>query len=132
MILAEWPGRHEWKPVDRALTLSVIAQALATLRCCSIVRDVIILADIFEEEDFYPNTFGFRLTPPVEDESLVELLDLAEEAMREKVRRWLVREERGHRHMADHLTHPFRFEVISLNFYESFWLRPLFHVSQVP
>lgn len=79
------PAQHTWKPADRALTLAVLAQSLATLRCCSIARDVIILADIFEEEDFYPSTFGFRLTPPVEDESLLELMDLAERAVRERV-----------------------------------------------
>lgn len=78
-------GNFSWKPVDRALTLAVLAQSLATLRCCSLARDVIILADIFEEEDFYPSTFGFRLAPPVEDDSLTELLALAEEAMRERV-----------------------------------------------
>lgn len=79
-------GHYAWKPADRALTLAVLAQSLGTLRCCSVARDVIILADIFEEEDFYPSTFGFRLTPPVEDESLGELLDLAGGALREKVR----------------------------------------------
>ncbi len=82
------PGNFPWKPVDRALTLAVLAQSLATLRCCSVARDVIILADIFEEEDFYPSTFGFRLAPPVEDDSLTELLALAEGAMRERVSLW--------------------------------------------
>lgn len=72
--------------MDRALTLAVLAQSLATLRCGSIARDVIMMADIFEEEDFYPNTFGFRLSPPVEDESLSDLLELAKEALRERVR----------------------------------------------
>lgn len=72
--------------MDRALTLAVLAQSLATLRCCSLARDVVILADIFEEEDFYPSTFGFRLAPPVEDDSLTDLLDLAEGAMRKRVR----------------------------------------------
>lgn len=67
------------------MTLAVLAQSLATLRCCSMARDVIILADIFEEEDFYPSTFGFRLSPPLEDESLTDLLDLAEEAVLEQV-----------------------------------------------
>lgn len=71
--------------MDRALTLAVLAQSLATLRCCSLARDVVILADIFEEEDFYPSTFGFRLAPPVEDDSLTDLLALAERAMRERV-----------------------------------------------
>lgn len=80
------PGHFAWKPADRALTLAVLAQSLGTLRCCSVARDVIILADIFEEEDFYPSTFGFRLTPPVEDDSLRELLELAGDALREKVR----------------------------------------------
>ncbi|CAM9614987.1 unnamed protein product, partial [Laminaria digitata] len=79
-------GHFSWKPADRALTLAVLAQSLGTLRCCSVARDVIILADIFEEEDFYPSTFGFRLTPPVEDDSLRELLDLAGDALRDKVR----------------------------------------------
>lgn len=69
------------------MTLAVLAQSLATLRCSSIARDVIILADIFEEEDFYPTTFGFRLSPPVEDESLIDLLDLADGAVRSRVRR---------------------------------------------
>lgn len=78
-------GNFAWKPADRAMTLAVLAQSLATLRCCSMARDVIILADIFEEEDFYPSTFGFRLSPPVEDESLTDLLDLAEEAVQEQV-----------------------------------------------
>ncbi|CAN0435066.1 unnamed protein product, partial [Ectocarpus sp. 13 AM-2016] len=64
---------------------AVLAQSLATLRCCSLARDVMILADIFEEEDFYPSTFGFRLAPPVEDESLTDLLALAEAAMRARV-----------------------------------------------
>lgn len=80
-----FPGQFSWKPEDRALTLAVLAQSLATLRCCSLARDVIILADIFEEEDFYPSTFGFRLAPPVEDDSLTDLLALAEGAMRERV-----------------------------------------------
>lgn len=80
------PGRFGWKAADRALTLAVLAQSLGTLRCCSVARDVIILADIFEEEDFYPSTFGFRLTPPVEDDSLRDLLDLAMHALRDKVR----------------------------------------------
>lgn len=79
------PGQFLWSPVDRALTLAVLAQSLATLRCCSLARDVIILADIFEEEDFYPSTFGFRLAPPVEDDSLTDLLALAEGAVRERV-----------------------------------------------
>ena len=83
---AYFAGKYTWKPADRALTLSVAAQCLATLRCCSIIRDVIIMADIYEEEDFYPNTFSFRLTPPVEDESLTDLLDLAQEALRERAR----------------------------------------------
>lgn len=78
-------GNFAWKPADRAMTLAVLAQSLATLRCCSMARDVIILADIFEEEDFYPSTFGFRLSPPVEDESLTDLLDMAEEAVQEQV-----------------------------------------------
>ncbi|CAN0172427.1 unnamed protein product, partial [Ectocarpus sp. 12 AP-2014] len=79
-------GNFPWKPVDRALTLAVLAQSLATLRCCSLARDVMILADIFEEEDFYPSTFGFRLAPPVEDESLMDLLALAEAAMRARIK----------------------------------------------
>ncbi|CBJ30997.1 conserved unknown protein [Ectocarpus siliculosus] len=79
-------GNFPWKPVDRALTLAVLAQSLATLRCCSLARDVMILADIFEEEDFYPSTFGFRLAPPVEDESLTDLLALAEAAMRARIK----------------------------------------------
>lgn len=49
------------------------------------IRDVIILADIFEEEDFYPSTFGFRLSPPIEDGSLTGLLDLATGAIEERV-----------------------------------------------
>lgn len=84
--LGALPGQFAWKPADRALTLAVLAQSLATLRCCSVARDVMILADIYEEEDFYPSTFGFRLTPPVEDGSLKELLDLAGDALREKVK----------------------------------------------
>ncbi|CAM9261371.1 unnamed protein product, partial [Sphacelaria rigidula] len=74
-----------WKPVVRALTLAVLAQSLATLRCCSMTRDVIILADIFEEEDFYPSTFGFRLSPPVDDDSVIDLIDLATAAMEDRV-----------------------------------------------
>lgn len=85
MCTCALPGHFSWKPADRALTLAVLAQSLGTLRCCSVARDVIILADIFEEEDFYPSTFGFRLTPPVEDDSLRELLDLAGDALRDKV-----------------------------------------------
>eukprot|EP00903_Cladosiphon_okamuranus_P014294 g13276.t1 len=79
-------GQFSWEPVDRALTLAVLAQSLATLRCCSLARDVIILADVFEEEDFYPSTFGFRLAPPVEDDSLTDLLALAKGAMRERIK----------------------------------------------
>lgn len=85
LLASPLPGQFSWNPADRALTLAVLAQSLATLRCCSLARDVVILADIFEEEDFYPSTFGFRLAPPVEDDSLTDLLALAEGAMRERV-----------------------------------------------
>lgn len=78
-------GTFSWQPVGKALTLAVLAQTLATLRCCAMVRDVIILADIFEEEDFFPSTFGFRLSPPVKDDSLMDLLELAMVAMADRV-----------------------------------------------
>lgn len=91
-----WTGSFAWKPADRALTLAVLAQSLGTLRCCSVVRDVILLADIFEEEDFYPNTYGFRLVPPVDDASLLDLLRLAEEAVREQVRSLCDISDTGH------------------------------------
>lgn len=45
-----------------------------------------MMADIFEEEDFYPNMFGFRLSPAIKDESLSDLLELAKEAVRERVK----------------------------------------------
>ncbi|CAN0151275.1 unnamed protein product, partial [Discosporangium mesarthrocarpum] len=76
-------GPRSW--MDKALTLALLAHTLGTLRCCSVSRDVIILADIYEEEDFHPNTYGFRLAPAVEDSAVLGLLGLAEGAVRMRV-----------------------------------------------
>ena len=49
--------------------------AKGTLKCCAIVRNMVVQADFYEEEDFVPQTFGFgmcELTP--EPEILAELL----------------------------------------------------------
>ena len=49
--------------------------AKGTLKCCAIVRNMVVQADFYEEEDFVPQPFGFgmcELTP--EPEILAELL----------------------------------------------------------
>ena len=51
------------------------AMAKGTLKCCAIVRNMVVQADFYEEEVFVPQTFGFgmcELTP--EPEILAELL----------------------------------------------------------
>ncbi|CAM9628360.1 unnamed protein product, partial [Choristocarpus tenellus] len=70
---------------DKALTLALLAHSLGTLRCCSMARDIILLADIYDEEDFNANTYGFRLVPQVEDGAILALLALAERAVGQRV-----------------------------------------------
>ena len=46
-----------------------LAMAKAVLKCCAIVRTMVVQADFYEEEDFVPQTFGFgmcELIPEVE------------------------------------------------------------------
>ncbi|CAM9268741.1 unnamed protein product, partial [Phaeothamnion confervicola] len=64
------------------LTLALLAHALGVLRCCAIARDVVILADLYEEEDFYPNGHGFRLVLPVEDATVAAALRTVAAAFR--------------------------------------------------
>lgn len=64
-------------PAGNEKALVLVACALGTLRCCGIARDIVLLADIHEEEDFYPKTFGFRLHPAVSDNLLIALLERA-------------------------------------------------------
>jgi Arc/MetJ-type ribon-helix-helix transcriptional regulator len=64
-------------PEGCELMLLLTAYVLATLRCCCIARDVVLLADIYEEEDFTSNSFGFKLMPAASDAFIVALLQRA-------------------------------------------------------
>jgi hypothetical protein len=51
------------------------AMAQAVLKCCAIVRSMVVQADFYEEEDFVPQTFGFGLCELLpEPEILAELV----------------------------------------------------------
>merc|ERR1719419_1050611 len=78
--------------VDK-LTCAVIKPvSVVTLKLVEVIKDIIRKAGVFEEEDFQPHTFGFRLCSEVTEQRCAAGLREAEEIIAKDVRRTKLKE----------------------------------------
>jgi hypothetical protein len=63
------------------LGLMLAAFGTALLKTCSLMRNVVLRADIYEEEDFAPATYGVDLAAGTSHEQLLDLMDRAKACM---------------------------------------------------
>jgi len=78
--------------VDK-LTCAVIKPvSVVTLKLVEVIKDIIGKAGVFEEEDFQPHTFGFRLCSEVTEQRCAAGLREAEEIIAKDVRRTKLKE----------------------------------------
>jgi len=90
--------------VDKIQCVLVKAVCVAILKLVELVKDVIGKAGVYEEEDFQPLTYGFRLCQDVTEQRCVAGLREAEELLGRDVRRTKAREgvERSEEEQREH------------------------------
>jgi hypothetical protein len=64
------------------------AMAQAVLKCCAIVRNMVVQADFYEEEDFVPQTFGFSMCEMIPEPEILAELARAEDRLSARIK-WL-------------------------------------------
>jgi hypothetical protein len=62
--------------------------ARAVLKCCAIVRNMVVQADFYEEEDFVPQTFGFSLCEMIPEPEILAELARVEDRLSARIK-WL-------------------------------------------
>ena len=63
----------------------VLRSALTTLlRLVEVIKDLVGKAGVYEEEDFQPTTYGFKLCAEVSEQRCLGMLREAEEELRDK------------------------------------------------
>jgi len=78
--------------VDKVQCVLVKAVCVAVLKLVELVKDIIGKAGVYEEEDFQPLTYGFRLCQDITEQRCVAGLREAEELLGRDVRRTKARE----------------------------------------
>eukprot|EP00462_Mataza_sp_D1_P020444 CAMPEP_0175127060 /NCGR_PEP_ID=MMETSP0087-20121206/4189_1 /TAXON_ID=136419 /ORGANISM="Unknown Unknown, Strain D1" /LENGTH=757 /DNA_ID=CAMNT_0016409021 /DNA_START=14 /DNA_END=2287 /DNA_ORIENTATION=+ len=64
----------------------LLAFAKCLLKSCNFVRNIVLDADIYEEEDFYSNTFGFDLCSELSHHDLLAEMKVAEDSLEVKLK----------------------------------------------
>jgi hypothetical protein len=64
------------------------AMAKAVLKCCAIVRNMVVQADFYEEEDFVPQTFGFSMCEMIPEPEILADLVRVEDRLTARIK-WL-------------------------------------------
>ena len=64
----------------------VKAFCIVILRVCEVIRNIINKASVYEEEDFQPMTYGFKLSPQVTDMRISGMLKEAEDEINRKLK----------------------------------------------
>lgn len=90
---------------DRLQCVVLKAVSVAFLKISDVIKDIISKAGVFEEEDFQPHTYGFRLGQDVTEQRCLAGLREAEELLGKDIRRTKAKEgqERSEAEEADHL-----------------------------
>ena len=73
--------------VDRITCIVVKSVSIVSLKLVEIIKDIISKAGVFEEEDFQPHTYGFRLCQEVTDQRCIAGLRESEELLNKDIRR---------------------------------------------
>ena len=73
--------------VDKIQCAVMRSVSVVSLKLVEIIKDIIGKAGVFEEEDFQPHTYGFRLCGDITDQRCVAGLREAEELLNKDVRR---------------------------------------------
>merc|ERR1719339_776673 len=73
--------------VDKVQCVVVKAVCVVALKLVELVKDIIGKAGVYEEEDFQPLTYGFRLCQDVTEQRCIAGLREAEEVLGREVRR---------------------------------------------
>ena len=66
--------------------MALKAFSIGILRLIDIVRDIVNRAAAYEEEDFQPLTYGFKLAPDITDLRAAGMLKEAEDELQRKIR----------------------------------------------
>ncbi len=73
--------------VDQLQCVVIKSVSVVTLKLVEIIKDIIAKAGVFEEEDFQPHTYGFRLCQDVTEQRCIAGLREAEELLSKDIRR---------------------------------------------
>ena len=73
--------------VDQLQCVVLKSVSVVTLKLVEIIKDIIAKAGVFEEEDFQPHTYGFRLCQDVTEQRCIAGLREAEELLSKDIRR---------------------------------------------
>ena len=73
--------------VDQLQCVVIKSVSVVILKLVEIIKDIIAKAGVFEEEDFQPHTYGFRLCQDVTEQRCIACLREAEELLNKDIRR---------------------------------------------
>merc|ERR1719445_1681582 len=73
--------------IDQLQCVVLKSVSVVTLKLVEIIKDIIAKAGVFEEEDFQPHTYGFRLCQDVTEQRCIAGLREAEELLSKDIRR---------------------------------------------